>query len=337
MMDSNDSTAEVHLLDFMNPPGVFINGARQKPWSVKSIPSTSGKLMPEFDKRRSIKDMFKKPALTHSNSSSQPAAPASTSQADADVDVANSASSTPAQPMAPVQSPIKSRTPTSPAASADNKRKPSDTPAPKNNKRSKTNGTATSNKTEPSKGQQSLKGFFAPKVKIGDDASKASTRSTHGALAGSAGPFTSNGVGVKNPGADNTASRDVQQASTKVSEQNEMTEPASLPGTPDRTTSANGSTDNASFTSPSAVSADGSVHDPIVSKESWSKLLRKPAAPSCEHGEPCKSMLTKKKGENQGRSFWMCQRPLGPSGNKERGSQWRCPTFIWCSDYKGDG
>ena len=71
-------------------------------------------------------------------------------------------------------------------------------------------------------------------------------------------------------------------------------------------------------------------------QRSWNALFSKPAAPLCEgHTEPCKTMQTKKKGSNQGRSFWMCARPLGPSGNKERGTQWRCPTFIWCSDWVG--
>lgn len=76
------------------------------------------------------------------------------------------------------------------------------------------------------------------------------------------------------------------------------------------------------------------VHDPVESKESWSKLFTKPAAPRCEgHGEPCISLLTKKPGMNLGRSFWMCPRPLGPSGAKEKNTQWRCQTFIWCSDW----
>lgn len=79
------------------------------------------------------------------------------------------------------------------------------------------------------------------------------------------------------------------------------------------------------------------VHDPIVSKESWDTLFRKKAAPLCDsHKEPCKSMVTRKKGENQGRSFWMCARPLGPSGQKEKGTEWRCGTFVWCSDWKGE-
>ena len=73
----------------------------------------------------------------------------------------------------------------------------------------------------------------------------------------------------------------------------------------------------------------------IESKQTWGKLFARPIAPKCEHDEPCKTMLTKKPGVNCGRSFWMCNRPLGPSGNKERGSQWRCATFIWASEWDG--
>ena len=90
----------------------------------------------------------------------------------------------------------------------------------------------------------------------------------------------------------------------------------------------------------SAAVTERSVEEEIASeaasfeaKKSWGKLFKKPVAPKCEHGEPCKTMLTKKPGVNCGRSFWMCNRPLGPSGNKERNTQWRCQTFIWASDW----
>jgi len=79
-----------------------------------------------------------------------------------------------------------------------------------------------------------------------------------------------------------------------------------------------------------------SVIDPIVAKESWSKLLGKRVVPRCEHNEPCISYVTKKPGLNCGRSFYMCPRPLGPSGQKEKNTQWRCGTFIWSSDWTGD-
>jgi AP endonuclease 2 len=74
-----------------------------------------------------------------------------------------------------------------------------------------------------------------------------------------------------------------------------------------------------------------------ASRKTWGKLFSKPISPKCEHGEPCKTMLTKKPGVNCGRSFWMCSRPLGPSGNKEKNTQWRCNTFIWASDWAGMG
>ncbi|KAL8741402.1 MAG: hypothetical protein Q9190_005993 [Brigantiaea leucoxantha] len=75
------------------------------------------------------------------------------------------------------------------------------------------------------------------------------------------------------------------------------------------------------------------VHDPIQSQLTWSKVFAKPSAPRCEHGEMCVNMLTKKKGVNFGRSFWMCSRPLGPRGVKEKNTEWRCGTFIWSSDW----
>jgi len=108
-----------------------------------------------------------------------------------------------------------------------------------------------------------------------------------------------------------------------------------FPRTHNPTTPAQFSAHSA-HSSPSALEGE-TVHDPIVSKESWDTLFRKKAAPLCEsHKEPCKSMVTKKKGENQGRSFWMCARPLGPSGQKEKGTEWRCGTFVWCSDWRGE-
>ncbi|KAJ5555550.1 Endonuclease/exonuclease/phosphatase [Penicillium sp. DV-2018c] len=87
---------------------------------------------------------------------------------------------------------------------------------------------------------------------------------------------------------------------------------------------------------PDEVSFDNdTIVDPIVSKEDWSKLFTKKSAPLCEgHQEPCISLTTKKPGMNFGRAFWICPRPLGPSGEKEQGTQWRCPTFIWASDWK---
>ncbi|PHH52112.1 DNA-(apurinic or apyrimidinic site) lyase 2 [Ceratocystis fimbriata CBS 114723] len=75
------------------------------------------------------------------------------------------------------------------------------------------------------------------------------------------------------------------------------------------------------------------VYDPIEAKESWSGLLGNRRPPLCEHNEACVSLKTKKPGMNCGRSFFMCARPLGPSGDKESGTEWRCGTFIWSSEW----
>lgn len=46
----------------MNPPGTFINGERQRGYSIKDQLPLSGRLIPEFDRRRNIKDMFSRRA-----------------------------------------------------------------------------------------------------------------------------------------------------------------------------------------------------------------------------------------------------------------------------------
>src|ERR1700712_4212854 len=44
----------------MNPPDRFKDGQSLRDYSAKDLLPFSAKLLPEFDKRRSIKDMFKK-------------------------------------------------------------------------------------------------------------------------------------------------------------------------------------------------------------------------------------------------------------------------------------
>ena len=118
--------------------------------------------------------------------------------------------------------------------------------------------------------------------------------------------------------------------------------PSKIEGIPESTLSSpekRGSTQDLtlfSFSDLSPPKTESSFESEAASfetKKTWGKLFAKPISPKCEHDEPCKTMLTKKPGVNCGRSFWMCNRPLGPSGNKERGTQWRCNTFIWASDW----
>ncbi|KAJ5299408.1 hypothetical protein N7476_010965 [Penicillium atrosanguineum] len=165
-------------------------------------------------------------------------------------------------------------------------------------KRSQPASSASSKRAKPTPtpsaaGQKSLMGFFKPKSGEGASPKKNSI--------------------VHNPGIAPAASH--------------LPEP-----TPDIPTTSTGPPSAQS--SPTKLRTDDSLIDPIVSKEDWTKLFTKKPVPRCEsHQEPCVSLTTKKPGMNRGRAFWICPRPLGPSGEKENGSQWRCPTFIWASDW----
>ncbi|KAE8861571.1 hypothetical protein PTNB73_07125 [Pyrenophora teres f. teres] len=161
-------TNVTHILDLMNPAGVFQNGVRQRDYdSAKDMPSLSGRLLDEFTKRRSIKDMFskkpapRKPTTTPTPVTVQPkpstealvAASSNTaaSQMDRDLELAIAASLADTYPVTNT-SPASTQSPLKPAE----KRRPSASGSPsKPIKRTKSTIPIA-----PSKNQQSLKGFF---------------------------------------------------------------------------------------------------------------------------------------------------------------------------------
>ena len=255
-----------HILDLVNPPGMFEDGIRKQEWTQKNLLPMSGKLIQEFDRRRNIRDMF-------TRTPSMPKGP-------------------PVKPLLFVQngtaneekSPPKVDTP---RMANDNGKRPakSDLPGPTLKKTKSASQSAPANGA--SKGQKSLKGFFTTKT-----------------------------------------------VPEKPSPTKDMTPPPSVPPTPNSATRDTSTTSptktDASFDEESMEAAQAAS---FATKKSWGKLFTRPVAPQCDHDEPCKTMLTKKPGVNCGRSFWMCNRPLGPSGQKERGTQWRCGTFIWASDW----
>lgn len=276
---------EVHIRDILNPPGVFKDGVRLREWTAKDLLPLSAKLIPEFDRRRSIKDMFfKKPAAPKSTPPVPPKEPSDTpSQESANVESSTNGDSdgTPAsqaESSAPVSSPA-------PKTASGLKRTPSNT-VPTSRPQKKTKATLT--KEPSSKGQSNLMGFFKPKTTASPSKIPETKEEPE-----SAGGFD--------------GSTDIETP-IEPSSAGEVKEP-SKPDNPEK------------------------VFDPIVSKESWSKLLGKRVLPKCEHGDDCISMVTKKPGVNRGRSFFVCPRPIGPSGQKEKGTQWRCGTFIWSSDW----
>jgi len=286
----------------MNPPGMFEDGVRKVEWSIKNLLSTSGKLIPEFDRRRNIRDMFsRKASLPFGKSKLETELEA---ESDAELRVTLSASlsdttasadgvSIPGPSQASDIPPISQPVAPSPQKPAGSKRVPKSsvpTPAVKRLK----SGTQAGESNGSSKGQQSLKGFFKAKT----------------------APIT-------NP-TDSNKALIIPAVDTKL---NEAFARSHFP---------EGNLNSVSPKPPAET--DVPVEDEaanFASKRTWGKLFSRPIAPKCEHNEPCKTMLTKKPGVNCGRSFWMCNRPLGPSGKQERSTEWRCNTFIWASDWDG--
>ena len=314
----------------MNPPGMFLNGKRLREYSVANDPlPLSGKLIPEFFGRRNIRDMFaRKPSVQQSQSTDATTTEIEEINAE---DMSNGGATTvPHLPLSTTAH-VPSSAPgisTSTPSVAGKKRPMSEVSSNKPLKRAKSSSSASAPQAT-SKGQQSLKGFFKP---------KASTTATTDSI----------GEEPKTPEAKDTYNSSglyVPLAAKLPVTEDEPTTPSKL-GSPSLNESApNDSTQETthdmlstctspSFTRSGSTQDQETVHDPIQSKESWSKLFTKPIAPRCEgHDEPCITLLTKKPGMNLGRSFWMCPRPLGPSGVKEKNTQWRCQTFIWCSDW----
>ncbi|KAI0393366.1 DNA lyase [Xylariaceae sp. FL0594] len=281
--------ADVHIRDIMNPPGIFKDGKRLREWSTKDLLLLSAKLIPEFDRRQNIKDMFFKKPTNASGVANQPRA-ALASQSNS----ANQ-SSTPDIPIAAVSdSPSSTSKASSPIKSSTGGLKRTPSVSSVSNKPQKKPRPGLSKEVS-TKGQSSLMGFFKPSSSSSmvDKPDKEPDLSINGL----------DGAGDVEP--------------SQTSYPTEATVDTDVDGV-----------------GHSLPTGPEIVFDPIQAKESWSKLLGKRTIPKCEHGEDCISLVTKKAGVNRGRSFFICPRPLGPSGEKEKGTEWRCGTFIWSSDWK---
>ncbi|KAJ6178427.1 hypothetical protein N7519_008888 [Penicillium mononematosum] len=303
----NRPEGEVNIRDILNPPGMFKCGKRQQEYSNECALPASGRLLPEFnvDNRRSIKDMFtRKPVSIPSESVELAGTPANiptTRVAKSTVmhtafgstDSAKKGSASITEANRPSRAASRKRSQPLPSTFA---------------KRSKS--TLSTSSEGSSAGQKTLTGFFKPK-----DVDVYEATQSPMAFPGSSTPSLTpklsegpqekgkaSGINPQPPGSQEDIIRN--EAGTSIER-------------------------------PTASKFFGdTVIDPIVSKEDWSKIFTKKPVPTCDgHQEPCISLTTKKPGMNRGRSFWICSRPLGPSGEKEKGTQWRCPTFIWASDW----
>lgn len=320
---------EVHIRDIMSD-GMFKGGVRHRYWTTKDLLPMSAKLIPEFDRRRSIRDMFSKlPSLPRETSSfsniiTKPSQPGGQSMPTDHSEMAKQDGRTTV--VQNQHSSLESLTEDqygtqSTNAEILNNRSvltvSSNTSPRKGTKRTLENssiamqsqkkGKSSSNakgisstKGQPRKGQSSLMGFFKPKLPQNE-----------GMKVNNVVPLIEQSVSTTGP---------ASMAPGPV-----LSREQSFPDLYDPSLPKTFSTDE-----------ENTIIDPIVAKESWSKLLGKRVVPRCEHNEPCISLVTKKAGVNCGRSFYMCPRPIGPSGQKEKNTQWRCGTFIWSSDWTGE-
>ncbi|EHK42954.1 DNA lyase [Trichoderma atroviride IMI 206040] len=271
-------TEQVPLLAVMNPTSMVTrDGQRLREWHMKDVLPLSAKLIPEFDRRQSIRDMFTKSADQASELSNR---------AEYRLGMSDASDSSKLKPLTESRSEAPPRAkraagfvdPLSDGGSLKRSKKSNGAMSVNPSLMAEKNARSTT--TVSTKGQKTLQGFFKPVSSL------AANRNNDGA-----------DWSGKSPGSESQA----KQNPRPISLQTETNQ----------------------------------IFDPVQAKESWSKLLGRRVLPRCEHNEPCISLVTKKPGVNCGASFYICARPLGPSGEKEKDSEWRCGTFIWSSDWNG--
>jgi AP endonuclease-2 len=262
--------------DIMNPPGVFLNGQRVREIIAKDLLPTSGKLLPEFDKRRTIKDMFQKkvPALptilgAQATSMEDNSKTLGISEDGKMNHVSLEVSTSPTWTLSasqsinpsPVKVDIGKRTPITSKV---------ETPPPKRQRSS----TIKEQRSKTS-GQQTLQNFFQPK-QAKKNSSAAAIHTT--------------------PEKDEYISR-VNGADPNGSQLSPPNSPAS------------GAIKNGGSTKFEENAMEEKFIDPFTTRTEWTKLFSRQAPPRCEgHQEPCTSLQTKVKGPNCGRWFWICPR-----------------------------
>jgi AP endonuclease-2 len=273
---------EIHVIDRMNPEGMFRNGKRLQEWCNKNLLPTSAKLIPEFDRRRSIRDMFFKPPFPSKNKEASPAAVAKTPETAETVSTAAFLAETsankeayeggvsleaeiPTPPAPPSQSSQSNVTNTLPA------KRQAPSPASKRpQKKNKPPLTKESSKSGPGKSQSSLTGFFKPKTPT---------------------PTSPPDLRAQTDGASDQPPPPTEEARPSPSKQTGQISPHVAKKPP---------CDDIAEWEAEPPSSKDKVHDPVQARESWSKLLGKRVPPMCEHDEPCISLLTKKAGVNCG-------------------------------------
>ena len=167
--DVNHINTPVPLLDIMNPEGLFKEGVRRRDHALKDICAFSARLLPEFDKRQSIKAMFsRKPSFKPTETLGENTLPSNValtpdlySQSTTSFDKTTAEEMITSADSAPIpsQGTVSTATVGSAPASPDRKRASSGTSSARLAKKAKASPSNATSPT-PAKGQQSLKGFF---------------------------------------------------------------------------------------------------------------------------------------------------------------------------------
>ncbi|KAG6004702.1 hypothetical protein E4U21_000857 [Claviceps maximensis] len=312
---------DTSLLDIMNPPGVFQQGKRVRDVSQKDLLPLSAKLIPEFDRRQSIRDMFFKNKKSASTGLAASAAAAVDVENDSGNDTENDADA---------DASSKSGSTAKEAKTVDQNR--ADAALRANNSSSSNSNLDGNGPSEDSLGFTSANSLLANarpadsqkrpcepiddtprKVKRskskpnGDaNAQKQKTASGQRTLKGFFKPVTA-AVHVHPTPSDLQESQHLDSMSQRTATNSTSHTTNHLPADslgPEHASPARPSRSSPkcpqSYHSPTAPTSPQRVFDPIEAKESWSKLLGKRVAPRCEHNEPCISLVTKKPGVNRG-------------------------------------
>lgn len=301
------------IRDVMSP-GMFKDGIRQREWSISDLLPLSVKLLPEFDRRRNIKDMFSRKTSCSLEAQKVNKVKVEVTTDSSSLDAPITENKDRAVSIMSIKnqehegsSKLKSET-LNEAVPMKRNRRNSPNSLENYHKRFKTPALNPNNgKKKLPKQQSSLVRFFERKEPETDNKIKDSNQSL----------MSETGAG-KVDMSDLAAVSKTSDSDGNIAHSHHVLETCEEVS---RSANISGSDTSASRN---------------TMKKNWSELLTHRVPPRCYHDEPCISHVTKKIGINCGRTFFMCARPLGPSGMKEKNTEWRCGTFIWSSDWKAD-
>ena len=264
----------------MNPIGTFKNGQRLREFHSKDHLALSAKLLPEFDKRRSIKDMFERQNLT------TPVVPTPNSSAiETTASIQrNSAICTKdsylidSWDLSARDSVIQGREKSNPSSTQQLNLDRG--PPPKRLKPTlfTKDGKSTAGV------QKTLNNFFHPKPVPAE--------------AGPSGPAEQT-LELRNPA----------KLQNKSSHENPKDEVVQDHSSASESNSTLTSWHSNLVSTEALTTRSERVQDDFATRVEWTKLFSKRDTPRCEgHNEPCICVETKKKGINCGRKFYICPR-----------------------------